>query len=50
MKSSGSILICDDDEKTTYFLEQILTKKGNFQVEIKNESGRNVFRKMEFYL
>jgi len=28
----GSVLICDDDEKTTIFLEQILMKKGKHKV------------------
>ncbi len=33
MDVNGSVLIYDDDEKTTYFLEQILIKRGKYSGE-----------------
>lgn len=29
----GKVLVCDDDEKTLYFLEQIISKKDSFYIE-----------------
>ncbi len=43
MTITANIMVCDDDEKTTYFLEQILEKKANFKV-IKTHSGEECLK------
>jgi DNA-binding NtrC family response regulator len=43
MTTNGSILVCDDDESITGFLEQILMKKGNHKVT-KTHSGEECLK------